>query len=142
MPSNEPPDPTFFIDRDLGRTFAARLADAEIHAEFHDVHFPDPEKVPDEIWLRLIAEKGWVGVSHDARIRYRSLARDEVFASVARLIVVKGKALPAELADNFVRTFPRIRSFVRHHEAPWIAKLYRNPEGARRPGRIEMWLSP
>jgi hypothetical protein len=141
LPSNAPPEPTFFVDRDLGPTFAKTLADAGLAAKFHDDHFPDPEKVSDEVWLRFIAEKGWIGVSHDARIRYNSLARDEVFESGARLIVVKGKALQKELAENFARTRSRIFSFVRRHPAPWIAKLYRNTSGAPYSGRIEMWLT-
>jgi hypothetical protein len=109
--------------------------------EVHDDLFPGEGKPADHEWLQLSAEKGWVAVTHDANIRYTSRSREAVVAFGARLIVVKGKGVSQDLAENFVRTYSVIRRFIQAREPPWIAKLYRNPKESR-PGRIEMWYEP
>lgn len=137
-----PPEPVFFVDRDLGRRFPELLRAAGLRVEIHDDHYPDEEKPPDHVWLQMTAERGWVAVSHDANIRHTSRSRETILEFGARLIVVKGRARTQELAENFIRTFPAIRRFLTHHPGPWIAKLYRDPNEAARAGRIEMWYEP
>jgi hypothetical protein len=141
--SSEPPKgPVFFIDRDLGRRFPAILREAGITVEVHDDHYPGEDKPADHEWLEMIAQRGWVAVSHDANIRHTSRSRQAIEEGGARLIVVKGRAKTAELAQNFVRTYPAIGRFVQQHQGPWIAKLYRPPARgnvAAGPGRIELW---
>jgi len=79
-------------------------------------------------------------LTHDAKIRYTSRAKDSILKSGARVIVLKGKATISDLARNFVRTLPRILTFIRRHPAPFIAKVYRNADAPDTPGRIEMWV--
>lgn len=106
--------------------------------EAHDDHFPPETR--DEDWLRVVASRGWVILTHDAKIRYTSRAREAILMARARVIVLKGKAPISELAKSFVRTTQPIRRFLDRHDAPFIAKVYRNPEDAEKPGRIEMWI--
>lgn len=136
-------DPVFFIDRDLGpRTFPAVLRAAGLLVEIHDDHFPDARKpAPDLVWLRLVAERQWIGVTHDARIRYTSRSRDEIMQFGARTLILKGGASPQVLAENFVKTYPQILKFLGQHQDAFIAKIYRNPRDATMGGRVEMWLS-
>ena len=133
----------FFIDRDLGpRTFPAILRAAGILVESHDDHFRHrPNPPPDHVWLRMIAERKWIAVTHDARIRYTSRSRDEIMRSGARALILKGDASPQVLAENFVRTYSRIVRFLRRHREPFIAKVYRNDRDMTKGGRVEMWLS-
>jgi hypothetical protein len=60
------------------------------------------------------------------------------------LLVIVGHAPFPELANAFVATEPKIRSFVATHKRPYIAKVYRPSATAveadpRASGRIELW---
>jgi predicted nuclease of predicted toxin-antitoxin system len=136
--SSAPPETVFFVDRDLGPRFVEVLRASGLPVEAHDDHF-SPE-TRDEDWLRVVASRDWVILTHDAKIRYTSRAKEAIFMARARVIVLRGKAPTSEIAKSFVRTIQRIRRFLDRHEAPFIAKVYRNPEGAEKPGRIEMWI--
>jgi len=143
LPSSaRPPEQVYFVDRNLGKRFPEILRNHGLRVEVHDDHFPGDNKPADEVWLRYTAERGWIAVSQDARIRYTSLSRDAIAETGARLIIVKGTARTTQLAENFVRTGLAIARFVDRHEGPWIAKLYRDPRGDERPGRIELWFEP
>lgn len=98
---------------------------------------------PDEVWLRETGARGWVVVTHDARIRYKP---NELAAVIAHKVVmlVVGHAPYADLARSFVTTTPRILEFVAAHQPPFIAKVYRPQpsEVSRNPaasGRVELW---
>lgn len=135
--------PTFFSDRDLGKTFPAALRAAGILIEEHARHFAHDTK--DEVWIAEVASRGWVAVTHDGRIRYKPNEIAAVREGRLGLIVLVGKVRHAELAANFVRSVARIEAFVAAQERPFIAKLYRaSPsELARSPaaaGRIERWV--
>jgi hypothetical protein len=133
--------PTFFVDRDLGpRFFNSLAADGRFGVEFHDTHFRDPT-TDDSVWLRLVAERNWVAVTHDKKIR--SQHRQIIAAYRARVIIAVGNRSMAEHAANFIVTYARIERFLRHHAGPYTAKLY-HPAAAdlkkRSPkGRIELW---
>jgi len=59
-PSSAPPEPIFFVDRDLGRRFPEMLRGEGLQVEIHDDHYPGAEKPPDHVWLQMAAERGWV----------------------------------------------------------------------------------
>jgi hypothetical protein len=59
----------------------------------------------------------------------------------ARVIVVKGKAPVADLADSFVRSHRQVLGFLTRHPGPLIGKFYRNSNRPDEPGRLEEWLS-
>jgi PIN like domain len=128
----------YFTDRDLGRQFPAILRAGEIAVEEHGDHF-DPS-TPDDVWLAEIANRRWVAITHDRRIRYKANERDAVMQAGIALLVVIGNAPYPELASNFVRTIDRIERFLEAHEPPFIAKVYR-PQSDGVHGRVELWLS-
>ena len=55
-----------------------------------------------------------------------------------------GHAPYHDLAQNFIVTLPRILSFLRKHDPPFIARVYRPTPGElkklRPVGRVELWL--
>ena len=52
-------EPVYFVDRSLGkRVIAERLRDEGIKVEVHDDHLA--QDAPDEEWVRLAADRGWV----------------------------------------------------------------------------------
>ncbi len=135
---------TYFTDRALGKQFPAILRAAGILVEQHADHFP--HDAPDDLWLPRVAERGWVALTHDQRIRYKVNERDAVMENRLALLVAMGKVPFPVLAESFVATLGRVEAFLDLHRAPFIAKVYRasGAELAKRkdaPGRVEMSLS-
>jgi hypothetical protein len=149
-----PHDYTFFVDADLSDPFFhAVLTEAGVRFEKHSDHFA--EGADDLDWLTKAGEQGWVVLSHNKKIRKNSAQTERLMQYGVRAFMLMGDARPnppgqrsvftLELAQNFVRSLPTILRFLRRHEGPWIAKLYRPvraPEGKEPPaGTIEMWLT-
>jgi hypothetical protein len=132
----------FFTDRDLGNSFAEILKAGGLAVERHRDHFP--ADCPDEVWLAEIGRRGWVALTHDARIRYKPNELSAVVRHGVRLLVIVGKARLPDLARSFVATRRLIEAFIERTAPPFIAKVYRaRPEevaaNPAAPGRIESW---
>ena len=124
--------------------FGTTLREAGLNVVLHDDHFD--ERTTDLEWIPAIAERGWVAITKDDRIRYRPLEKALVISSGARVLLLTGKADLREHAANVVRSIARVERFVARTPAPWFAKLRRpSPaESARRPdapGSLERWLT-
>jgi hypothetical protein len=132
----------YFTDRDLGKRFPDILRSGGLRVERHADHFV-PETA-DEVWLEEIGKRGWIALTHDRRIRYKSNERDAVMRHGVALLVIVGSAPFAELANAFLATLPRVEHFLAGRKPPFIAKVYRpSPaETATRSdttGRVELW---
>ena len=132
----------FFTDRDLGLQFPAILRDAGLSVERHTDHFS--ADCEDHVWLRDVAVRGWVALTHDARIRYKSNELSAVVRHKATLLVIVGKTPFADLARHFVATLPLVLKFLHQHRPPVIGKVYRPSPAelarrARATGRVELW---
>ena len=133
----------YFTDRDLGKQFPRILAEAGIVVERHgDLFQPDGS---DEEWLEHCGTKGRIAVSHNSRIRYVPNELEAVKRFKVPLLILVGQATTAELADNFVRTLPRIEAFLEGRSPPFIGKVYRATpaelaKSAAAPGRVELWF--
>jgi hypothetical protein len=113
----------FFTDRDLGNRFPDILAAAGLTVERHRDHFlPD---CPDDTWLAEVGRRGWIALTHDRRIRYKPNEKAAVVRHSVTLLVVIGKAPIQTLAEAFIRTVPRIESFLARNPSPVIANVYR-----------------
>lgn len=133
----------FFTDRDLGNKFPEILKANGFAVERHGDHFAPA--CPDEEWLAEIARRGWVAITHDARIRYKRNELAAIKRHGARLIVVVGKAPYPALAQAFVNTRVAIEGFIERTAAPFVAKVYRPSPAdlaadAGATGRIERWF--
>src|SRR5450759_2866678 len=84
-PMNGPHELTFFADRDLGRQFVELVRQGGVQIERHDDHFQS--STPDEDWLSVVAQRGWIAVTRDGRIRYSPLALSVLMEVDARLLV-------------------------------------------------------
>jgi len=132
----------YFTDRDLGTQFPNILQAAGLSVERHAEHFV--HNAPDAEWLAEISRRGWIALTHNLRIRYIPNERQAVIDHRASLLVIVGSAPFPDLADAFVAMLPRIERFLKKHEPPFIAKVYRpSPEEVARRvtarGRIELW---
>lgn len=130
-------EPVFFTDRNLGHSFPAVLTDAGLRVERHDAHFGP--STSDEEWLAFVGRRGWYVITRDRRIRYRPAELHVVTSAGVGLFLLVGKATHRDLADNFVRTSPRIRRFLEGQARPFLAKVYRPSPPAAKPGRVELW---
>lgn len=132
----------YFTDRDLGLVFPTILRQAGLQVEVHRDHFsPD---APDELWIAESAQRGWVAVTHDARIRYKPNELSAVKRHKAALLVMVGHATNRELADNFVKTADKISAFLEGRRRPFIAKVLRPTpselgQDQEASGRLELW---
>lgn len=135
----------FFADRDLGRyEFPGALRAAGIVVHAHADHFA--QRTPDAEWLPVVAERGWVVLTNDRKIRSRMLEVRAVMTSSARVLALVGGSLTAaEHARNFLNTFVKIEALIAGQPAPWIARLYRpNPvEGVAqgKPGSVKLVIT-
>lgn len=113
----------FFTDRDLGLQFPTILRESGLRVERHADHFaPD---CPDAEWLREVARRGWIALTHDRRIRYKPNELAAIVRHRASLLVIIGDAPYATLARAFVSTSDRVFEFVAAHQPPVIGKVYR-----------------
>jgi hypothetical protein len=133
----------YFTDRDLGKQFPRILAEAGVVVERHgDLFQPEGS---DEEWLEHCGTKGRIAVSHNSRIRYVPNELEAVKRFKVPLLILVGQATTAELAHNFVRTLPRINTFLEGRSSPFIGKVYRATpaelaKSAAAPGRVELWF--
>jgi hypothetical protein len=132
----------YFTDRDLGKLFPQTLIAAGLTVERHHDLFP-PDG-PDEQWLEHCGRHDRVAITHNERIRYTPNELAAVREHKVGLLVVVGKAPLGQLADNFVKSLPRIEAFLADQAPPYIAKVYRpSPAVLKRdpeaPGSISLW---
>jgi hypothetical protein len=131
----QPESLVFFIDRALGnKKIAEALRGAGASVRVHNEHFAPAER--DDIWLPEIGRRGWVLLTKDSRIRYRTKEREALInARVRAFILISGNLSGPDMADILVKALPRIRRFVESHFPPFIAKIYKG-------GSVRMWFSP
>lgn len=125
--SNSQPDKiVLFLDRNLGKYVIAKaLRDAGHPVEIHDAHLP--VDAPDEDWIKLISSRGWIGLTKDKQIRYRTAEIRAIKEYGARVIVIRAKNQTGpELAELLVKYHSRIQQFVARENAPFIAGINRS----------------
>jgi predicted nuclease of predicted toxin-antitoxin system len=80
--------------------------------------------VVDEEWLRFVGQKGWIAITKDKRIRYRSPALEVIRKEKVKLFVLsKGNITGLEMAEIIIKAIPRIKTFVTKHEPPFIVTM-------------------
>ena len=118
----------FFLDRNLGtKHVASALRAAGVTVEVHNNHFPPDAR--DETWLPEVGKRGWVVLTKDDRIRYRSTELAAVIsAHVALFALSSGNLTGVEMAQALVAALPRMFRVLATHRPPFIAKVTRSGE--------------
>ncbi len=121
------PEPiVFFLDRALGNKVIAdalRAAGAEVR--IHSDHFA--AAAPDAEWLIEVGRQGWIVLTKDSKIRYRTIERMALInARVGAFVLVSGNLSGLAMADVFVKALPAMRKFVAKNPPPFIARVYRD----------------
>jgi hypothetical protein len=124
--SKPPESLVFFIDRSLGRKIVAQaLRQAGETVEIHDDHFV--ADATDEDWLLEVGKRGWIVLTKDDRIRYRTTERTALATARVRAFVLTSSQLQgAEMAVAFLAALPRIKRLIAKHNPPFIGRVSRS----------------
>lgn len=124
---------TFFLERPLqSRLVAEALRAAGARFILHSEVFADD--APDEEWLEKAGQEGWVVLTADKRIRYRTLERQAHLNAQGRAFVVTSNLSGPFMAQVLVTALPRICAFCSHNKAPFIARIYKDAS-------VKAWLA-
>lgn len=115
--------PVFFIDRSLGsRDVAGALLSAEVSVEIHDDHF-EPG-CDDQVWIREVAQRRWVILTKDKRMRRRrseQIAIQE--AQAAAFVLTAGDMTGEQMGRAFLLALARMEQLLEKYARPLIATV-------------------
>lgn len=107
----------------------------------HDAHFNN--RTRDEQWCPVVAEKGWIALSHNKKMRYKKIERDAIFRSGLAMFYLIGDNY-LEVTRNLIVTLPKIVRFRERNDPPFIAHVTR-PNAkiivGSRAGEVRMMLN-
>ncbi len=114
-----------FVDRSLGRKIAEVFSAAGIIVYLHDDHFD--QGVEDEVWLTAVGKKGWVVLTKDKNIRYRTIEREALLnAGIRAFFFMSGNVSFSDMAEIIVKAIPAMTRFVQNNKPPFIAGIYKD----------------
>ncbi len=128
MRSSSPslPSAPLLLDEGLGtKAVAEALRKAGATVIVHRDRFAPG--TPDEEWLRVAGENGWIVLGKDRAIRRRENERRAVVAARVKLFTLTSAGLSGEeMATAFVRALPRIARISAANAGPLVAAVYRD----------------
>jgi hypothetical protein len=124
-PSLSQLDLTFFTDRDLGKAVPRLLQENGLKVERYFDHFEEGLRVPDNEWLKYVAARGWIALSHDNNIRHDGEAVRTLMESSGRLFILRGKIPSKDLAAMFLQAESTVVRLLENHRQAFIANVRR-----------------
>ncbi len=104
------------------KKIAGALRAAGATVEVHDDHFP-PDAA-DETWLRAVGQKGWVVLTKDRNIRYRTReARALSTYGVRAFVLTTGNLSGDEMAAVFQAALAKILRLLSKHRRAFMATI-------------------
>ena len=124
-----PLSPVYYIDESIySKVLIQKLLDIGVQIEHVGVAVPFGS--PDEDWLRLCGENGWLVLTRDQRIRYRKLERDTLKEfGVGAFTFVGGQATGPQMATCISSLIPRMNRKSLSDSRPFLYTLYLRPSG-------------
>lgn len=109
------------------KSILAVLEDAKIRVERHLDHFV--RGTPDEDWLPLVGENGWVLLTTDKRIRFRANEKQAVIRHRVRMFYFsKNDMSGRQMATALEKALPDIQKLCAKHTPPFFAAITRAGE--------------
>lgn len=131
------PERTFYLDECLGgqKVYSA-LTQAGIKVELHSNHFP--RGTPDDQWLPVVGERGWILLTQDKKIRSR---KNEILAlrdsGVCAFIIAAKGLRGEEIGELIVRVMPKIERILKNTGPPIVAIINRDSVIELKEGRAK-----
>jgi len=125
---------TVFFDRTIGHNIpdACKLLDMRVEA--HRDHFA--HDAPDEVWLPVVAEKRWMVVTNDNRIRFNELELTALIENrVGCVMLGSGSRTRREYMRALLDAWSEIERLEREEPRPFIYVLHAD-------GRLERRYPP
>lgn len=121
-----PSDVAYYLDRNLGKhVIADALRAAGAKVEVHDDHLA--ANAPDEDWIALVGRRGWLAITKDKNIRYRTGELRAIKDHSAMVLVVRAKnATGQDIAEILIKAQRRVQRFARKHKPPFVAGIDRS----------------
>ena len=116
----------FLCDRNLGHRVPAALAERGWNVERHDDHFA--QDASDELVLRAVAERGWVFLTQDRKIRTRGPERRILLDYGVRTVSIASTANLSATTTiaTLVAAERAIFAAVAVERPPFILAVYKN----------------
>lgn len=121
--------PVFFLDENHcgNRHLQAAFSAAYIPFEKHTDHFA--RGVEDTFWIPAVAQRGWVVLTADARIRHNYLERQAVTEYGLRLFYFSRNDFSGpELGIIITKALPRMLAICRTVKPPFACSISRTGE--------------
>ena len=104
----------------------AALSAANIKFRVYSQDFTGGEE--DSNILPLVGKRGWAMLTCDSQNRYRLLERKTIQQHRVRQFIFSGNLGAARLAELIVSVYPKMRSFARENERPFVAVITKSGE--------------
>ena len=107
------------------RSILAVLKNAGIEVHRHLDHFS--RGTPDQDWLPLVGEKGWILLTTDKRIRFRANEKQAVIRHNIRMFYFsKNDMSGSQMGSCLEKALPEIQNLCARVEPPFFAAITRN----------------
>jgi hypothetical protein len=115
-----PSGPTFYVDESIySRVLIASLVAGG--ATIERVGIAVPFGSDDETWLEVVGKGGWIALTRDKRIRYRTLEKQAlVLHGVGAFTFNGGNATARTTADRVLNLFPKMTEIALSEPKPFL----------------------
>jgi hypothetical protein len=120
----QPDRPAIYLDENHcnNAKVLAVLGKAGVRVERHLEHFA--RGTPDETWLPFVGSKGWILLTSDARIRYRSNEKQAVIQNSVRMFYFSNNNMSGlQMATALEKALPRIFRICAKQDPPFFAAI-------------------
>lgn len=120
MIARRKPAPVFYVDESIfSNTLVAALTAAGI--AFDPIGTTVPSGAPDEVWLSHCGRHGYLALTRDQRIRYRSLEKRALMEhGVGCFTFTQGQATAEQCAGRIVELAPRMMAIGASQPRPFL----------------------
>ena len=81
----------------------------------------------DSVWLNAVADKKWIALTKDERIRYRPLELNALKSARLRaFIVICGNVRGVDTARILLKAMPKLLEIVSRQKGPFIYYVYKD----------------
>lgn len=120
MIARREPAPVFYVDESIfSKALVAALTAAGI--AFDRIGITVPSGAPDHVWLSHCGKHGYLALTRDQRIRYRSLEKRALMEhGVGCFTFTQGQATAEQTAGRIVELAPRMMAIAKAQPRPFL----------------------